>query len=132
EIIAAYSAITGYDPATGAGDNGAVVLDVLNYWHSTGIAGNRIAAYVAVDPRNTRHVAQAISLFGGIYIGVDVPRSAEQQFNDHQPWDLTRWFDPIVGAHAIPILDYDSVYLTCVTWGAIQPMTWSWFERYTE
>src|SRR6185295_7357061 len=31
DIITAYSAVSGYDPQTGANDNGAVELDVLNY-----------------------------------------------------------------------------------------------------
>lgn len=30
QVVAAYSAITGYNPKTGANDNGAVELDVLN------------------------------------------------------------------------------------------------------
>src|ERR1700676_4822018 len=32
QIIADYSGITGYDPASGMNDNGAVCIDVLNYW----------------------------------------------------------------------------------------------------
>lgn len=39
QIVAAYSAITGYNPVTGANDNGAIEVDVLNYWRQTGIAG---------------------------------------------------------------------------------------------
>jgi hypothetical protein len=41
QIVAAYSAITGYNPATGANDNGANEIDVLNYWRQTGIAGHK-------------------------------------------------------------------------------------------
>jgi hypothetical protein len=40
QIIAAYSAVTGYNPKTGANDNGAQEIDVLNYWRQTGIAGH--------------------------------------------------------------------------------------------
>src|SRR5580704_3991068 len=47
-IIAAYSAITGYNPATGANDNGAVELNVLKYWRKTGIAGHQITAFAAL------------------------------------------------------------------------------------
>ena len=52
QVVAAYSAITGYNPSTGANDNGAVEIDVLNYWRQTGIAGHKIGAYVALglDP----------------------------------------------------------------------------------
>ncbi len=38
QIVAAYSAVTGYNPVTGANDNGANEVDVLNYWRQTGIA----------------------------------------------------------------------------------------------
>ena len=30
---------------TGLNDNGAVILDVLNYWRKTGIGGHPISAY---------------------------------------------------------------------------------------
>src|ERR1700722_11407036 len=52
QIVAAYSAITGYNPVTGANDNGAVEVDVLNYWRQTGIAGHKIGAYMALEPAN--------------------------------------------------------------------------------
>ena len=41
QIVAAYSAITGYNPKTGANDNGAAELDVLNYWRKTGSRATR-------------------------------------------------------------------------------------------
>jgi hypothetical protein len=50
QIIAAYSAITGYNPKTGANDNGAQEVDVLNYWRQTGIAGHKIQAFMALEP----------------------------------------------------------------------------------
>ena len=44
QIVSAGSAITGYNTATGANDNGAVEIDVLNYWRQTGIAEHKIGA----------------------------------------------------------------------------------------
>jgi len=55
QIVMAYSAITGYNPTTGANDNGAVEIDVLNYWRQSGIAGHKIGAYVALEPANHNH-----------------------------------------------------------------------------
>ena len=46
-VLAAYSAITGYDPSDPNSDTGANMLDVLRYWQKTGIAGEKITAYVA-------------------------------------------------------------------------------------
>src|ERR1700689_1515906 len=42
QIVAAYSAITGYNPTTGANDNGANEVDGLNYWRQDGIAGHKM------------------------------------------------------------------------------------------
>lgn len=133
-IIAAYSAITGYNPVTHANDNGAVVVDVLNYWRQTGIAKHKIQAYVALEPKNMDHVKDSVLLFGGVYMGVALPVSAQTQ---------TTWSVPPGGAtgqgapgswggHAVPIVGYDSRALTCVTWGALKQMTWSFWEAYCD
>jgi len=41
DIVNAYAAITGYNPATGQNDNGASETSVLNYWRSTGISSHK-------------------------------------------------------------------------------------------
>ncbi len=76
QIVAAYSAITGYNPTTGANDNGAVEIDVLNYWRQSGIAGHKIGAYVALEPANHTHIMDSVFIFGGCYIGLQLPISA--------------------------------------------------------
>lgn len=73
QALAAYSAVCGFSPADPATDRGAVLLDVLNYWRQTGIAGRKILAYVSVNMRNPAEVKQAINLFGGLYIGLALP-----------------------------------------------------------
>jgi hypothetical protein len=132
DVLAAYEAIAGYDSNTGANDNGAAELDVLRYWQQTGIAGNRCSAFVAVDPNDLDHVRLACWLFGGVYLGVNMPSSADGQFSAGQPWDTSWWPYPIVGAHAVPMLAYDDTGLTVVTWGRTQPVTWRWFQKYCE
>lgn len=142
QIIAAYSATSGYvsgDPAT---DNGAVELDVLNHWRQQGIAGHKIDAYAALDVaaasnrQNHECVKQAIAVFGGAYIGLALPLSAQQQdvWNVPSPWSHLRgqgapgsW-----GGHAVPVLAYDADGLTCITWGAKKRMTWDFFAQYCD
>jgi len=85
QIVAAYSAITGYNPATGANDNGAVEIDVLNYWRQSGIAAHKIGAYVALEPSNHIHIMDSVYLFEGCYIGLRLPISAQDQVKNHQP-----------------------------------------------
>lgn len=79
DIINAYAAITGYNPVTGANDNGANETDVLNYWRKTGIAAHQIMAYAALEPQNHNHIMQSVFLFGGCYIGLALPVTAQTQ-----------------------------------------------------
>jgi hypothetical protein len=138
QIVAAYSAITGYNPKTGANDNGAVEIDVLNFWRQSGIAGHKIGAYVALEPSNHHHVMDSVYIFEGCYIGVQLPISAQAQVQNHQPWSVPpggptgdgkpgSW-----GGHAVPVVAFDSRGVTVVTWGALQMMTWSFWETYCE
>ncbi len=131
EVVTAYSAVAHYDPATGANDNGAVELDVLNFWRQIGIAGNRLAAYTAVDPTNADHIRQAIWLFGGLYLGLVLPQSAEQQTVSGKPW-ISVWYSPIVGGHAVPAVGYDDQYVNVVTWGQVQLVAWEFLTRHCE
>src|SRR5579863_493530 len=138
QIVAAYSAITGYNPTTGANDNGAVEIDVLNYWRQSGIAGHKISAYMALEPANHTHIMDSVYIFEGCYIGLQLPISAQDQVKNHQPWSVPpsgttgdgkpgSW-----GGHAVPVVAYDSRGVTVVTWGALQTMTWSFWEAYCE
>jgi hypothetical protein len=119
QVIAAYSAITGYDPSTGNNDDGAAILDVLNYWRKTGVAGHRIMAFATLDPSSRAEVEDSVFLFGNCYLGVQLPVTAQNQ---------TVWAVPPGGAtgpgapgswggHANPVVAYDQRGLTVVTWG---------------
>jgi hypothetical protein len=138
QIVAAYSAITGYNPTTGANDNGANEIDVLNYWRQSGIAGHQISAYAALEPGNHTHVMDSVYIFGGCYIGLSLPLSAQSQTQNNQPWSVPpsgttgdgkpgSW-----GGHAVPVVAYDARSLTVVTWGALQTMTWGFWTAYCD
>jgi hypothetical protein len=133
-VIAAYSAITGYDPQTGLNDNGAVELDVLNYWRKTGIGQHTIEAYVALEPKNRNHVRDCIYLFGGCYIGLALPVSAQDQRTWSVPPEGTkgRGAPGSWGGHAVVVVGYNARRVTCVTWGRIQQMTWSFWDAYCD
>jgi hypothetical protein len=138
-ILAAYEAVGGYRPGDESTDNGAVELDVLNYWRKPGGfagSGHVLAAFTSINVLNFTEVKQGVFLFGGIYIGVALPVSAQEQTGPGKVWDVTA--DPATngfgswGGHAIIVLAYDADGLTCVTWGALQRMTWAWFSRYCD
>jgi hypothetical protein len=139
-ILKVYEAISGYNPKDPTTDSGCVVLDVLNYWRKNGIAGHNILAYVSVNPTNSVEVMQAIHLFGNLYLGLSLPLSAQNQ---------KVWRVPLAGpmgngepgswgGHAVPVGRYGRVTptgpqgLTCVTWGALQSMTWDFFGIYVD
>ena len=144
QVIAAYSAVSGYIVGNPATDNGAAELDVLNYWRQKGIAGHKIDAYAALDlhpsqgnaARDQECVKQAISLFGGAYIGLALPLSAQQQ----TVWDVPSLWSRLRnqdapgswGGHAVPVLAYDSDGLICITWGTKKRMTWQFFAQYCD
>lgn len=135
-VLAMYEAVSGFNPATGANDNGAVISQVLRHWHKHGLNGHRIAGYAYVDPTNETLLKQAVNLFGGLDIGLALPVSAQAQVG--QIWDV-----PVGGAqgagqpgswggHCVPIVGYSDAGLTCVTWGQLQSMTWNFFNTYAD
>lgn len=134
DIISAYAAITGYNPVTGANDNGAQETAVLNYWRNTGISGHKIFAYAALEPKNHNHIMLSTFLFGGCYIGMALPVSAQTQ----KVWSVPpggavgKGAPGSWGGHAVPVIGYDNHGLTVITWGATKKMTWSFWNAYCD
>src|SRR5271156_3152991 len=116
-IMAKQPVVKLYMHLTGGVDSGLNELNVLNYWRQTSVDGDKILAYVKIDPKNHTHVQQAIQLFGGVYIGFQVQQNAIQEFDAHQPWTpgpLTQ------DGHAVFAVGYDQNGVTVLTWGNIQ------------
>lgn len=131
-VLSAYKAISGYNgnPDT---DQGANVVDVLKYWQRTGIGGHKIVAWAALNSLNLTLLKKVLNVFGTVYIGINCPQSAEDQFQDDVPWTYQPG-SPIVGGHAIPIQRWDNHIgsIQVVTWGALQRMTLSFAQHYIE
>ena len=142
DALVAYEAVTasenngqGYDPTTGANDNGCSCVDVLSYWKNTGIGGRKIGAFVQVDTSNHVDVQHAAFFFGGLYIGIQMPISAQNQPNiwDVPPIGLTGNGTPgSWGGHCIYIAGYDQNGLDVVTWGERIRMTWKFWNAYVD
>jgi len=137
DIIAFYSAAGGYVPGDPSTDNGTDMLTALNIWRQQGIGTSRhkIYAYMAVDYTNTTEVMQAITLFGSLYTGIQLPISAQGQ----DKWTVVTggpfgnkgiaggW-----GGHCVPIMAYSPITLTCVTWGERLKMSHNFFADYVD
>ncbi len=134
-IAAGYTYITGvegqaYDPTTGTGDNGIVLLDALVAWRKLGFYGHKIAGFAKVDMTDQREVQEAIYLFGSLYTGVDLPAAWQSSPTlwsapprayhfGHRQWQPGSW-----GGHCVMIGRYKpsptpgaAPIYGCVSWG---------------
>ena len=130
-ILRYYEQWDGYNPADPSTDQGGVEIDVLNNWRQQGLrgfAGYQLLAYADPAPTNITHVKQAISLFGGVYIGVGMPDG----WQSASVWDTNMGDPNSWGGHAVFIPDYDAIGPTCITWGMLQKMTWAGFQQYVD
>jgi len=133
DAIALYREFAGYDPSRPETDGGAVELDILKSWRNTGIAGQKISAFVDVDVSNIDHMRAAVWLFGAVYVGVTLSQTAMDEFAAKHRWSVTRpWKckSKIVGGHAVPIVGYDEEEFFSVSWGRLQRLTVPWWKTY--
>jgi hypothetical protein len=126
KIWDAKSVIKFYLHQTGGIDSGCNELDVLNYWQSKGAEGEKITAFVKVDPKNHTHVKQAIQLFGGVYLGFQVQQNAQADFISKKVWTPGKLTND---GHAVFATSYDKNSVTVLTWGSTQKGTWAWWDE---
>lgn len=141
QVLAVYSAVTGFDKNEPATDNGAYMLDVLNYMRKYGLglekdkSPHMIYAFAQVDHASKEQVKVASYLFGGVYVGAGLPLSAADQINQAQRWDVVSsnrsefgsW-----GGHAMHTVGYDDLGPIFITWGQLQRATWKWWAKYVD
>ena len=126
KIMAKTTIVKLYMHLTGGVDSGLDELNVLNYWQSNAVDGEKIAAFVKIDPKNHTHVQQAIQLFVGVYLGFQVQENCQQEFAAKKPWTpgpLTQ------DGHAVYAVAYDATGVTVLTWGNVQQATWGWWDE---
>lgn len=127
------SIIALYNEVNGGVDEGANMLDVLNKMlvSPTALENDTIIGFVAASAQNDRLTRLCHFLFGGVYVGVNLPQNAQ----DQKVWELKpgngeepgSW-----GGHAIWMVDYDAFGPTYITWGALQKASWEWHRRYCD
>ena len=133
QILAAYEAIGGYDPTNPGSDQGCNLLDVMNAWRQTGIAGNVITAYAQARPSDQAEMKNVICLFGGAMLGVQLPDSVCQGDLLANPWDDTVTDPPSpYNGHCVVVVGYTQAGLSVVTWGAVKFMSWKFLAAYAD
>lgn len=135
DVLAVYSALSGYNPATGANDTGVVVLDMLNYLRKQGLAGHVLGAFASVPYADIQMVATAIALFGGLGLGLALPLTARDQFIAGQPWSIQAGPGSTPGSwglHYVTVLEYSPLGLRCISWGYPVELTWQFLATYAD
>ena len=132
DVLALYE-LQGYNPADPATDRGSSMGNVLDDWKSGRWAASQILAYATVNVSDQNMVKTALWLFSGLYIGIELPITAQSQ----QVWDVVpglpqqnqpgSW-----GGHAVDVVALDDTGLTVITWGAPKRMTWAFWHEYVD
>lgn len=134
QILGIYERWCGYNPADPSTDQGGVELYVLRDYQAQGFAGTTLKAFAAVLPNNQTHVEQAINLFVGLYIGMDIPAYImPDDGNVPALWDLNPGADnTIIGGHAVYVYGYDKVGPKFISWGGNYQMSWAYFVKFVD
>ena len=131
QVVAAYSAFSGYVPSDPATDQGSTCLTALQYWRTAGVqtpdgGPDTLTAFARL--RTVDEVRRAIATFGNAYAGVALPLSAQTE----EVWSATSDAPGSWGGHCVPLVGYNAIGPVCVTWGALKQMTWAWWTTYSE
>jgi hypothetical protein len=138
DAVALYERLCGYRPGQPGTDRGGVELDILKAWRKAPIQGRELLAFAAVDPTDWKEVKLAHWLAGTLYMGVNLPLSAQRE----KVWSGTRDAPGGWGGHCMVTSAYrdakslfglkSSRRLTAVTWGTTQEMTPEWVAAYCD
>lgn len=136
DVVADYSAVTGYDSANPATDSGTDVRTALKYRKDVGIVDafgerHKIDAFVSLTPGNLAELRSALWLFGAIGIGINLPQSAMDQVNSGEPWTVVP-NSPSLGGHYVPLVGQRDGMLECVTWGQLQKLSLDFYTTYCD
>jgi hypothetical protein len=128
-----YEKWDGYVPGNASTDSGGIELDVLNNWQKQGFDGHSLLAFADPKVANLVEIRQSIALFGGVYIGLSLPLTAQTQ----DVWDVVpnggakakkdSW-----GGHCVFVAGYDAHGFTCITWGKLKTLTVAFWKKYCD
>jgi hypothetical protein len=137
QILHYYEKWDGYNPKIPSSDRGGIELDVLNHWQKSSFDKHKLLAFADPAYANLGEVKQAIDLFGGVYIGLSLPLSAQDQTSAGKVWNVVTPSGPNTapgswGGHCVFVPKYDQTSFTCITWGALQTMTLAFWNAYVD
>jgi hypothetical protein len=117
-------------------------IRVLNNWRKKGIDGHKIIAFAKLSFRDKKdmqeEVKRVIYLYGGCYIGINIPRSVEKQWQQNKVWRVIKRVPPgdarrrLWFSHALLATGYNEKELRVITFGKEETMTWEFFVKYVD
>jgi hypothetical protein len=134
DVLKLYEAVGGYVPGDPSTDQGCNESDMCKYLMTTGFLGEKClgtAPVVAGSITSMNNLKWACQIFIGVRLGVNLPASAEPQFDAGQPWDIGG-DETIVGGHDVGMVTYDPHHAYVTTWGKAQPVTYAWLQKFVE
>jgi hypothetical protein len=128
---------TEYFSLTGGQDTGLNEEFVLKTWYEKGLFGTKIAGFAPVSTTSLLQQHQAISLYGGCYLGIQCPESAQRAFQKEQETgEVVPWVyegEQTEDGHCVVALGYGpNGGLHCATWGGIAVLTPSFLAHYLD
>jgi hypothetical protein len=115
-----------YMHLTGGIDSGLSMMSVMEYVRRNTVMGDKILAYVSINPHNHTHVKQAIAMFGGLYTGFQVQENCIEDFKARKMWEPGELMN---AGHAIFVPEYNEDGVNCLTWGNTQWGSWKWWDE---
>lgn len=105
-VVAQYSAYSGYNPQTGANDNGSNLQDVFSWRQTKGIYDDsgtvhKIGQVVALTPGSLQELWEWTWLGERVGIGLNVQQAQQDEFPG--TWRYVPG-SPIVGGHYVPVM----------------------------
>lgn len=99
-VLQLYEQLGGYVRGDESTDQGTVLQDNLDFWRKEGVNGEKILFFGSLHPGSWLRPERQLALqaFGGLYLGLNLPQSAEEQFPE--PWTYRRG-SPFVGRHCV-------------------------------
>ena len=139
-VLGRYSLVGGYNPnappdqfGQNPTDHGAIELDVLNGWRHEPFEGVGLVAFAVVDVHDVELLRYAVQIFGGAYVGVNLPNTAKAQMG--RLWAPTAGMVPgDWGGHCTVLDGFDFrrrrrvPELLHATWGIQQRSTEAWWR----
>lgn len=137
DALALYEMVSKYP----AEDDGADMQTVLTVWATKGIFGDDAAekpSFAALTPGNLDELRYVIATFGGAYLGLNMPLTAQAQQDVGGAWDVVTnaragaavpgsW-----GRHCVNAVGYYPGYFEVVSWGGIVRVTEAFMQTYLD